>query len=48
MLQPYLVMFKTQPHGTGFEGIKGSLKAVEVCHCERPGKAICERNNMKI
>jgi hypothetical protein len=35
-----LVMFKSYPGGTGFEGMKGSQRAAEARHCERPWKAI--------
>jgi hypothetical protein len=31
-------MCKNHPGGTGFEGIKGSLRTAEVLHCERSGK----------
>lgn len=41
LLQMDLVMFKSHPDGTGFEGMKGSWKD-ETLHCERPGKAIGE------
>ena len=30
----------SHPGGSGFEGIKGSWRAAEVWHCERPGEAI--------
>ena len=30
------------PGGTGFEGMKGSCRAVEARHCKRPWKAIGE------
>ena len=42
MLQLYLVMCKSHPGGTGFEGMKGTKRADESCHCERPGNAISE------
>jgi len=42
MLQLYLVMCKSHPGGTGFEGMKGSWRAAEAWYCERPGKAIGE------
>ena len=35
-------MCKCYPGGTGFEGMKGSCKATEARHCERPWKAIGE------
>ncbi len=35
-------MCKGHPGGTGFEGMKGSHKAAEARHCERPWKAIGE------
>ena len=35
-------MCKRYPGGTGFEGIKGSCRAAEAQHCERPWKAIGE------
>lgn len=37
-LQLYLVKCKNHPGGTGFKGIKGSWRAAEAWHCERPGK----------
>ena len=38
-----LVMCKSHhPAGTVFEGMKGSCRAAEAWHCERPWKAICE------
>ena len=37
-----LVMCKGHPGGTGFDGMKGSRKAAEARHCERPWKAIGE------
>jgi hypothetical protein len=37
-----LVMCKGHPSGTGFEGMKGSLRAAEAQHCERPWEAIGE------
>jgi hypothetical protein len=42
MLQLNLIMYKNHPDGIGFEGVKGSWKAVEVWHWEKPGKAISE------
>jgi len=41
-LQLYLVMCKHHPGGTGFEGMKGSWRAAEAGHCERPWKALGE------
>jgi hypothetical protein len=35
-------MCKSYPGGTGFEGMKGSHRAAETLHCERPWKAIGE------
>jgi hypothetical protein len=35
-------MYKSHPGGTGFEGMKGSCRAAEVRHCERPWKVIGE------
>jgi hypothetical protein len=35
-------MSKNHPGGTGFEGMKGSLRAAEARHCERSWKAIDE------
>jgi hypothetical protein len=35
-------MCKSHPGGTGFEGIKGSHRAAEAQHCDRPMKAIGE------
>jgi hypothetical protein len=35
-------MCKDHPGGTGFEGMKGSGRAAEARHCERPWKAIGE------
>jgi hypothetical protein len=35
-------MCKSYPGGTGFEGMKGSHRAAEVWHSERPWKAIGE------
>ena len=32
-------MCKSYPGGTGFEGMKGSCRAAEAQHCERPWKA---------
>jgi hypothetical protein len=42
LLQWDLVVCKSHPGGTGFEGMKGSHKAAEAWHCERPWKAIGE------
>jgi hypothetical protein len=42
MLQQDLVMCKSYPGGTGFEGMKGSCRAAEAWHCERSLKAIGE------
>jgi hypothetical protein len=42
VLQQDLVMCKSHPGGTGFEGMKGSRRAAEARHCERPWKAIGE------
>ena len=42
MLQQDLVMCKSHPGGTGFEGMKRSCRAIEAGHCERPWKAIGE------
>ena len=42
MLQRDLIMCKGHPGGTGFEGMKGSHRAAEARHCERPWKAIGE------
>ena len=36
LLQQDLVMCKGHPGGTGFEVMKGSRKAAEARHCERP------------
>jgi hypothetical protein len=33
-------MCKNYLDGTGFEGMKGSWRAAEAWHCERPSKAI--------
>ena len=33
-------MCKGHPGGTGFEDMKGSHRAAEAWHCERPWKAI--------
>ena len=33
-------MCKGHPGGTGFEGMKGTGRAAEAQHCERPWKAI--------
>jgi hypothetical protein len=35
-------MCKSHPGGTGFGGMKGSQRAAEAQHCERPWKAIGE------
>jgi hypothetical protein len=35
-------MCKCHQSGTGFEGMKGSCRAAEARHCERPWKAIGE------
>jgi hypothetical protein len=37
-----LIMYKSYPGGTGFEGMKGSSRAAEARHFERPWKAIGE------
>jgi hypothetical protein len=37
-----LVMCKSYPGDTGFEGMKGSRRTAEAWHCERPWKAIGE------
>ena len=37
-----LVICKSHPGGTGFEGVKESCRAAEAQHCERPWKAIGE------
>jgi hypothetical protein len=37
-----LVMCKSYPGATDFEGMKGSRRAAESRHCERPWKAIGE------
>jgi hypothetical protein len=42
VLQQDLVLCKSHPGGTVFEGIKGSCRAAEAWHCERPWKAIGE------
>jgi hypothetical protein len=42
LLQQDLVICKGHPGGTGFERIKGSHRAAEARHCERPWKAIGE------
>jgi hypothetical protein len=42
VLQRDLVMCKGNSGGTGFEGMKGSCRATEAWHCERPWKAIGE------
>jgi hypothetical protein len=33
-------MCKSHPGGTSFEGMKGSRRAAEAQHCDRPWKAI--------
>ena len=35
-------MSKSHPGGTGFKGMKGSCRAAEAQHCERPWKDIGE------
>jgi hypothetical protein len=35
-------MCKNHPSGTGFEGMKGSLKTTKAWYCERTWKAILE------
>ena len=42
MLQLYLVMCKSHTGDTGFEGMKGSWRAAEAWHRERPGGVIGE------
>jgi hypothetical protein len=42
VLRMDLVMCKSYPDDTGFEGMKGSRRAAEARHCERPWKAIDE------
>jgi hypothetical protein len=42
VLQLDLVMCKNHPDDTGFEVMKGSWRAAETWHCERPWKAISE------
>jgi hypothetical protein len=42
MLQLNLVMCKSHPGGTGFEGMKVSRRTAEAWHCERSWKAIGE------
>jgi hypothetical protein len=42
MLQLNLITCKNHPGGTSFEGMKGSRRAAEAWHCERPGKVIGE------
>jgi hypothetical protein len=42
VLQLYFIMCKSQPGGTGFEGIKGYCRTAEAWHCVRPWKAIGE------
>ena len=36
LLQWDLVICKSHTGGTGFEGMKGSHRAAEAWHCERP------------
>ena len=42
LLQRDFVICKGHPGGTVFEGMKGSRRAAEAQHCERPWKAIGE------
>jgi hypothetical protein len=42
MRQLHLVMCKSHPGGTGFEGMKGPWTAAEAWHFERPGEVISE------
>ena len=42
LLQWDLIMCKGNTGGTDLEGMKGSRKAAEAQHCERPWKAIGE------
>ena len=42
MLWLDLVLCKSPPGGTGFEGMKRSCRAAKVWDCERPWKATCE------
>jgi hypothetical protein len=35
-------MCKSHPGGTSFEGMKGSCRAAEFWHCERPWEGIGE------
>ena len=42
MLATVLIMYKSHPSGTRLEGMKGSWRASEAWHCERPGKTIGE------
>jgi hypothetical protein len=42
MLQLDLIMYKSHLGGTGFGGMRGSWKAAEAWHCERPRKAVGE------
>jgi hypothetical protein len=42
ILGPVKVMYKSHSSGTCFEGKKGSWRAAEAWHCERPCKAIGE------
>ena len=42
MLQLDAAMYKNHANGTGFEGMKGSWRAAEAWHCERPERAIGE------
>jgi hypothetical protein len=37
-----LIICKHHPGDVGFEGMKGSQRAAEACHYERPEKAIGE------
>jgi hypothetical protein len=37
-----LVIYKNHPGGTGFDSMKGSTRAAEAWHCEKPWKAIGE------
>jgi hypothetical protein len=42
LLQLYLVISKSHPDDSGFEGMKGSSRTAEAWHCERLWKAIGE------
>jgi hypothetical protein len=43
MLRLYLVIYKSYPGGTGFEGMEGSHRTAEARHCcKRPWKVIDE------